>query len=106
MNLGPMNIDGPGDWALGISKALGASEYVNPSGGIKIFDPEKFMKAGIKLTIRNIPHLVYACPGYEFGRSLSALQRRAPLTRFHGQAYLDAAKQDQGSFAGSLPQLQ
>lgn len=47
LELGPVR--GPGDWALEISRALGASEYVNPPGGRAIFDPERFRAAGIDL---------------------------------------------------------
>ncbi|ULC60556.1 WbqC family protein [Flaviramulus sp. BrNp1-15] len=37
----------PGDWALQISKYYEASTYVNPYGGIDIFDRENFQKEGI-----------------------------------------------------------
>jgi len=42
-------IDGPGDWALSITKELGGSVYVNPPGGFNIFDEDKFKKNGIDL---------------------------------------------------------
>ena len=69
LELGP--IAGPGDWALRISEAVGADEYVNPPGGQALFDTEKFTASRIKLTIRNLPTLVYKCPGYEFIPDLS-----------------------------------
>lgn len=71
LDLGP--VDGPGEWALRISEALGATEYVNPPGGEAIFDRSKFEAAGIKLTIRKLPPLEYDCPGYEFIPSLSII---------------------------------
>lgn len=71
LELGP--VDGPGDWALRISQALGASEYVNPPGGRQIFDPQKFQELGIKLTIREIPPLEYSCRKYEFIPGLSII---------------------------------
>jgi hypothetical protein len=71
LELGP--IDGPGDWALKISEALGATEYINPPGGVSIFEPEKFRAAGIKLTIRQLPPLEYQCSGYEFMPNLSVI---------------------------------
>lgn len=39
-----------GEWALNITRALGGTEYVNPTGGIDIFRPEQFAAAGIGLT--------------------------------------------------------
>ena len=44
-----------GDWALRISEALGAEEYINPPGGVEIFDEEKFRDSNIKLTIQRFP---------------------------------------------------
>lgn len=43
-----------GEWALNISKALGASEYINPPGGIELFDNKKFIDAGINLNFLKI----------------------------------------------------
>lgn len=39
----------PGEWALNICAALGASRYVNPPGGRAIFDPERFKEKRIEL---------------------------------------------------------
>lgn len=63
----------PGDWALRISQAVGATEYINPPGGEKLFDKNKFASSNIKLTIRNLAVFVYDCPGYEFIPSLSII---------------------------------
>jgi len=71
LDLGP--IEGPGDWALRISQAMGASEYVNPPGGADLFDPDAFQAAGIKLTIRRLPPLEYQCGRYEFIPNLSII---------------------------------
>jgi len=38
-----------GEWALNITKALGGTEYINPTGGVDIFRPEQFAAAQIKL---------------------------------------------------------
>lgn len=38
-----------GEWALNISKALNADIYINPPGGVSLFDPQKFKRAGIQL---------------------------------------------------------
>jgi hypothetical protein len=42
-------VNSPGEWALEISKALNAREYVNPLGGKDLFDRAKFEDAGINL---------------------------------------------------------
>jgi hypothetical protein len=71
LELGP--VEGPGDWALRIAASLGAKEYVNPPGGKTIFDPSRFQAAGIKLNIRNLPHMEYNCRGYNFVPDLSII---------------------------------
>lgn len=50
MDLQLGNIEHPGQWALRISEAVGASEYINPIGGIEIFRQEEFENAGVKLS--------------------------------------------------------
>lgn len=54
MNLHLGQVNGPGDWALNISKAINATEYFNPIGGVGIFDKEAFKTANIKLKFLNI----------------------------------------------------
>ena len=49
MNLEIGPVECPGDWAMRISEALGASEYVNPPGGREICDIQKFEELGLKL---------------------------------------------------------
>ena len=73
MNLDIGPIHAPDDWALHISKALGAKEYINPPGGKDIYDPDKFRRHGIRLTIRQLPVLEYECNGYEFIPNLSII---------------------------------
>ncbi len=67
------SIEGPGDWALRISQALGADEYANLPGGEGLFGEEKFAASGIKLTIRHLPALTYDCAGYRFVPNLSII---------------------------------
>ena len=43
-------IEHPGQWALKISEALGASKYINPLGGLEIFSPDEFTASGIDLS--------------------------------------------------------
>ncbi len=69
--IGP--VEGPGDWALRISEAMGATEYVNPPGGRNLFDPRAFEEIGVKLTIREFDELCYEPRGYEFIPMLSVI---------------------------------
>ena len=49
MNLDIEPVSDAGDWALQISKALKATQYVNPPGGMELFSREKFEEAGVDL---------------------------------------------------------
>ncbi len=71
LSIGP--IEGPGDWALRISEAMGATEYVNPPGGRDLFNPDAFARAGITLIIREFDELRYEPRGYEFIPMLSVV---------------------------------
>lgn len=39
-----------GDWAWTISSQMRASEYINPVGGLNLFDKNKFLNSGIKIS--------------------------------------------------------
>lgn len=69
LEMGP--VEGPGDWALRISEALGADEYVNPPGGEDIFDPQSFREAGVRLRIRRFEPFRYDPVGYDYEPQLS-----------------------------------
>lgn len=71
LSLGP--VEGPGDWALRIAQALQATEYINPPGGVGLFDRSKFENAGIRLTIQQPVDFVYECNGYTFEPNLSII---------------------------------
>lgn len=71
INLDP--IEEPGDWALEIAKAMAATEYINPPGGVNLFNHRKFKKAGIKLTISKFKNFEYNCGSYEFIPALSII---------------------------------
>ena len=73
MDLDVGSINAAGDWALRISEAMGASEYVNPPGGVDLYDPDTFDNAGIKLTIRQLPPLEYLCGRLELIPHLSII---------------------------------
>lgn len=64
-------VEGPGDWALNISRAAGASEYINPSGGAALFDENRFREHGIKLIIQSFTNMIYPCGTYQFEPGLS-----------------------------------
>lgn len=49
----------PGDWALNICKALGATSYLNPPGGKEFFDTGRFKQANVELL-----YLEQALPPY------------------------------------------
>lgn len=66
-------IESPGDWALRISEAIGANEYVNPPGGAHLFDAAKFEDKGIRLTIREFKNFEYSCRRKEFIPGLSII---------------------------------
>ena len=51
---------GAGEWGLLISKALGAGEYRNASGGRELFDPAQFQAAGIRLSFHEHRPVRYA----------------------------------------------
>lgn len=63
----------PGEWALHISKRLGAAEYRNPSGGRDIFDPQQFQDAGIQLSFHEHRSIRYATGSFDFVPDLSVL---------------------------------
>jgi len=71
LDLGP--VDGPGDWALRISEAMGAKEYLNPPTGADIFDPGKFAASGITLKIQEFRNKEYECRGWDFVPGLSII---------------------------------
>lgn len=66
-------VEGPGDWALRISEALGADAYVNGAGAADMFDASKYAAHGISLFIQSFKHLTYACGPYHFEPGLSII---------------------------------
>lgn len=73
MNLPLGPVAGPGDWALRISEALQAREYINPPGGEALFDRAAFAAAGIRLTIQPPFEFAYRCGPYAFEPGLSVV---------------------------------
>lgn len=70
LNIG--NELGAGEWALYISKAISASEYVNPMGGRDIFRPDQFKAEGITLSFieNNLHQYSQRRPSFESGLSI------------------------------------
>ena len=73
MNLDIEQVNGPGDWALNISKALKAKEYINPLGSFKLFNKELFERSGIKLSFFKMNLIEYNQGGRIFEPGLSIL---------------------------------
>lgn len=90
LDLGP--VEGPGDWALRISEAMGADEYINPPGGEGLFDRKAFARLGIKLTIRQLPSFQYECRGYEYEPDLSIVDLLMWNSPYKIKRYLDRHK--------------
>ena len=65
------NVFGAGDWALEISKSLNADEYVNPPGGVAIFDQLAFEKSCIDLRFLKTNFVEYKQATRDFVPSLS-----------------------------------
>jgi len=49
MNLNIEEVKEPDDWALNICIALHATEYINPAGGMEIFDKNKYSKKNVTI---------------------------------------------------------
>lgn len=72
MNVTIDEVTHPGEWALNISKALNASAYYNPTGGIEIFDRQQFKDADISLKFigNNLREYSQRRPVFENGLSI------------------------------------
>jgi hypothetical protein len=49
MHLELGKVENAGQWALRIAQAAGADQYINPHGGIEIFNPQEYTENGINL---------------------------------------------------------
>lgn len=63
----------PGDWALQTAIHLNAAEYINPPGGLDLFDPAAFEHAGIQLSILDHRLPTYSQRQPEFISGLSII---------------------------------
>ncbi|AKB46571.1 WbqC-like protein family protein [Methanosarcina sp. Kolksee] len=73
MDLELGDISGPGDWALRISQALGADTYINPPGGVEIFDKNKYRENGIDLQFLKVNLSRYTQKRSNFEEALSII---------------------------------
>lgn len=72
MNLEIGPVTHAGEWALRISEAMGASQYINPPGGREIFKEEQFKDLGIELKFlqSKLPEYSQRRPVFENGLSI------------------------------------
>lgn len=63
----------PGEWALHISKSLGASEYRNAAGGKALFDSELYASNGIILSFHEHHPRSYPTGSFDFVENLSVI---------------------------------
>jgi WbqC-like protein family len=63
----------PGLWALEICTRIGAHQYLNPIGGLSLFDPARFAQSGVALQFLRAPDFKYDTAHYAFEPGLSIL---------------------------------
>ncbi len=73
LNIQLPEISKPGQWALEISKALNATEYLNPIGGQEIFNEEAFRQSNIALNFSDPAAVRYDVSPFKFVSNLSIL---------------------------------
>lgn len=71
LQVGP--VEDSGDWPLRIAEAMDAKEYINPPGGVDLYDASKFAASGIQLTIQKLVQFPYDCRPYTFVPGLSII---------------------------------
>lgn len=64
---------GPGDWAPFICRELGATEYLNPSGGRALFDQAKFKSMNVSLRFAEFSEFVYDTGPFRYEQGLSII---------------------------------
>jgi hypothetical protein len=63
----------PGEWALHISKQMGATEYRNAAGGKDLFDEALYASHGIALSFHEHRRRQYATGSFDFVADLSVI---------------------------------
>lgn len=82
----------PGGWAPAIASALGAGEYLNPSGGRHLFKTEDFERSNVALKLLDMPVLEYETGPFAFEPNLSVLDVLMWVAPEHARAALGAAR--------------
>ena len=85
-------IDHPGGWAVEISAALGATDYVNLPNGRGLFDPAEFAARGVSLRFTHLIDFKYSCRPYAFVDHLSIVDVLMWNSPEVVKAFLDARK--------------
>lgn len=78
------------EWALNISRALKADEYINPPGGIEFFNKDKYSNHNIKLTFMGNNMQTYSQRRQLFEGGLSMID----LLMFNDQATINTMIDD------------
>tara|TARA_R110000787_G_scaffold136193_1_gene248660 strand:- start:2503 stop:3213 length:711 start_codon:yes stop_codon:yes gene_type:complete len=73
MNIEIGKVNAPDEWALHICKAMNATSYYNPEGGIDFFDKNKYLQANIDLKFLKMDIIPYEQFENEFIPFLSIL---------------------------------
>jgi hypothetical protein len=66
-------IESAGQWAVEISAAVGASDYINAPGGRALFRPDEFARRGVRLHFADLITLPYAMADRPFIDHLSII---------------------------------
>ncbi len=80
------------DWALRIAQAAGATAYINPPGGVALYDADRFARHGIRLYLQEDFNFVYQCAGYTYLPKLSVLDALMWVSPIDVKFYLDDVK--------------
>ena len=89
MNVAVKRASAPDEWALNTCKAFGAHTYINPPGGIGIYDRDKYVRAGIELEFLKVNLRAYDQRNGAFEEGLSILDVMMFNTPVQIQAMLD-----------------
>lgn len=66
-------VSNPDEWALHITQQMGATQYINPIGGVALFDPRKFTTFGAKIQFLKSRPITYYQRQKEFEPALSII---------------------------------
>ncbi|HLP07353.1 MAG TPA: WbqC family protein [Opitutaceae bacterium] len=66
-------ITAPDEWALASCRLLRATEYLNPPGGVEIYDPVKFATHGVHLQFQEFAPIQYSTGQFAWEPNLSIL---------------------------------